>query len=104
MEPFGDVVRPAPGLVDTQPGLSAAAGDAGGDVEHSVAEGSDLTSGELGDVGEGDLLGPREEVDRGQDDLEPGGVLVPGTAWQVAQAGGLGFTDPVLHAGVLAVS
>ena len=40
----------------------------------------------------------------GQHGLEPGGVLVPGSTWQVAQAGGLGLADPVFDAGVFAVA
>ena len=103
VEAFGDVGGPAPGLVDAQPDLAGAAGDAGGDVQDPVAEGVDLAAGQGGGVGEADLLGPADQVDRGEDDFEPGVVLAPGTAGQVAQPGGLGFSDAVLDAGVLAV-
>ena len=44
----GDGLCPAPGCVDAQPGLSGAAGDAGGDVQHPVAEGADFAVRELG--------------------------------------------------------
>ena len=104
MEAFSDEGGPATGLVDTEPDLAPAAGDPGCDVEDSVAERLDFAAGECGAVGETDLLGPGDQVDRGQHDLEPGSVLIPGPAWQVAQAGGLGFPDAVLDASVLPVA
>jgi hypothetical protein len=51
--------------------------DVGGDVQDAVAERGDLAAGQFRDVGEGDDLGPGDQVGGGQDDLEPGGVLVP---------------------------
>ena len=102
-ESFGDVGRPAPGLVDPEVDSAGAVGEAGGDVQDAVAERGDLAAGECGDVGEADLFGPADQVDRGQYDLEPGLVLVEGSAGEVAQPGCLGFSDPVLDAGVLAV-
>ena len=72
-------------------------------MQHPVAERGDLTAGEFDHVGERDLLGPADEVDGGEDDLEPGSVLVEGPTWQVPQPGGLGLADAVLDPGMLAV-
>ena len=91
---------PAPGGVDAQPSLAGASGDAGRDVQDPVAESVDLAAGQLGGVGESDELGPGDQIGGGQDDLQPGGVEV--VAGQVGQAGGFGFPDAVLDAGVLA--
>ncbi len=95
---------PAPGLVDAEPDLTAAAGDPGCDVQDPVAERGDLTPGQLGGVGEADEFGPAGQVDRGEYDLEPGDVLVPCPARQVPQTGGFSLPDPVLDPGVLAVA
>ncbi len=100
----GDRGGPAPGGVDAQAELSGAAGDSGGDVQDSVAEGVDLAAGQLWGVGEGDELGPGDQVGGGQDDFEPGGVGLENVAGQVGQAGGFGLADAVLDAGVLAVA
>ena len=72
-------------------------------MKDPIAERCDLAAGQFRHVGEADLLGPAHQVDRGQDDLEPGGVLVPCSTRQVAEPGGLGLADAVLDTGVLAV-
>ena len=61
-----DCGRPPPGGVDPQADLTRSSGDAGGDVQDPVAEGVDLTGGQIGMLGEADqfarppnLLPPR---------------------------------------------
>ena len=87
-----------------KPDLSGAAGDAGGDVQDPVAEGVDLARGQIRLLGEADQFGPGHQICCGQDDFQPCGVGVGPVAGQVAQPGGLGLADPVLHPGVLAVA
>ena len=72
VEGVGDLAGPAPGLVDAESGLSSRAGDPGGDVQDTVAEGRDLAAGEFGGVGEADRLGPGDQIDGGEHDFEPG--------------------------------
>src|SRR5680860_426428 len=98
-----DLSRPLPGLVDAEAKLACAVGQACGDVQYTVTESGHLASGQGGLVGEADQFGPGDQVDGGEHGLEPGGVLVPAATRKVAQTGGLGFADPVLDAGVLAV-
>ena len=85
-------------------GASGASGDPGGDVQDPVAERMDLAAGQYRGVVEGDQLGPGDQVDRGEHDLQPGSVQRGGVAGQVPQPGGLGLPDPVLDPGVLAVA
>ena len=47
MPGLGDLFGPPPVEVDTEPGLTGAAGDPGGDVQHPVAERRDLGGGEV---------------------------------------------------------
>ena len=53
---MGDLFGPPPVEVDTEPGLTGAAGDPGGDVQHPVAEGRYLAGGEVRFVGEAEQL------------------------------------------------
>src|SRR5204863_9156231 len=89
--------------VDAQPGGAGGAGELGGGVQHPVAERGDLAAGQRGQVREADQLGPADQVGGGQHGLQPGIILLPAAAGQVAQAGLLAFADAVLDPGVLAV-
>jgi hypothetical protein len=51
---LGGCGRPPPGGVDAQAALTRSSGDAGGDVQDPVAEGADLTGGQIGMLGEAD--------------------------------------------------
>ena len=76
--------------------MAGAAGDAGGDVQDPVAEGGDLTAGQLGVVAESDQLSPCRQIGCTQDDFEPGSVGVKRPAREVGQPGGLQVADAVL--------
>lgn len=74
-EASGDVVGPAPVLVDPQVELAAAADELGGDVQYPVAERRDLAARQGRVGGEADQLGPADQVGRrlsltGSDDCE----------------------------------
>ena len=57
-------------------GFGGAAGDAGGDVQDPVAEGADLTSGQIGVLGEAEQFGPRHQICCSQEDFQSCGVRV----------------------------
>ena len=65
---LGDGGGPPPGGVDPESDLSGAAGDAGGDVQHPVAEGFDLTRGQVAVFGEADQFGPGHQICCREDD------------------------------------
>lgn len=69
VEGFGDVGRLAPGPVDAQVEPAGAVGESGNDVQHPVAERGNLAAGQFGDVGEANLFGSTDQVDRGHDGL-----------------------------------
>jgi hypothetical protein len=85
--------------------LPGAAGDAGGDVQHEVAERRDFGVGQCGCAGEAEEFGPAHQICGGEQGVQPRGVLGEPAAREVAHAGGFGFADasPVFHAGVLSV-
>lgn len=68
----GDGCRPSPSGVDAESELAGGFGDAGRHVQNPVAEGADLTGGQIRVVGEADQFGPCYEVSCGEDDFEPG--------------------------------
>lgn len=59
----GAGVGAAPGGVDAKVQLAENAGDAGGHLEHPLAEGGDLAACQLGIVGEADQCGAADSVD-----------------------------------------
>lgn len=77
--------------------MAGSAGDARGDVQDAAAERVDLTAGQLGLVGEPEQLCPCDQIGGGQDDFQPRGVRLGAVTGQVAQPGGLGLADAVLH-------
>ncbi len=72
-----------------------------GDVQEAVAQGLGFAAGQF-PVNE-DCLGPGEQVDAGQGELEPDGVDREGAGREPAEAGVLAAPDPVFDAGVRAV-
>lgn len=86
VEAGGDLGGPAPGGVDAQPGVAAAAGEAGSDVQDAVAERRYLAARQRRGVGEADELGPADQVGRGQERFEPAGVYGEPAARQVRLA------------------
>jgi hypothetical protein len=81
---------------------TGAAGDAGGGVQQPVAEFLRLCGGQL--AAQRKSLGPGEQVDGGEGQLQPCGIdgEVPGG--EPAESGGLAAADAVLDAGVRAVA
>ena len=77
---LGDGGGPPPGGVDPKSDLSGAPGDAGCDVQHPVAEGFDLTRGQVAVFGEADQFGPGHQICCREDDFKPCGVGVCLTA------------------------
>ncbi len=63
-----DVLGPGPVAIEAE--SSAVGPDAGGDVEHPVADGFGCGSAELS--GAADVLGPDEEVVGGEAEVHPG--------------------------------
>ena len=74
---LGDGVGVFPGPVDPDTDLPGAPGDAGGDMQHEVAEGGDLSMGQLGCGGEAEKFGPAHQIGGGQKGFQPRGVFVP---------------------------
>ena len=75
----------------------------GGDVEDPVAERGDLAAGELGWSAKQISLVQQTRSTAVSTTSSQACVLVEGPAGKVPQPGGLGFADPVLDPGVLAV-
>src|SRR5258705_4744901 len=73
-------------------------------MQDPVAEGVDLAGGQIRLLGEADQFRPGHQIGGGQDDFQPGGIGLGPVTGQVGQAGGLGLSDAVLDAGVLAVA
>jgi hypothetical protein len=73
-------------------------------MQDPVAGGVDLAGGQIRLLGEADQFRPCHQIGCGQDDFQPGGIRLGPVTGQVAQAGGLGLSDAVLDAGVLAVA
>jgi hypothetical protein len=101
---FGDGAGVFAGVVDTEPDLSRAAGDAGGDMQHEVSEGGDLSMGQFGCAGETEDFGPAHQIDGREEGFQPRDVFVPSAAGKIAQAGRCAFTDAVFDTGVLTVA
>ena len=90
-------LSPGPALGESEPQAAGAAGEASGDGEQAEPEPSGFPA--AGGPGEGEHLGPGQELAGQGDDLAP--QLGPERALQgqVAQPGVLGAADPVLAAG-----
>jgi hypothetical protein len=98
----GDFCCPGPGFGGAESGLSGGAGDSGGDVQEPVAQRLGFSGGQ-GAVEE-EQLGPGEQVDGGEGELQPGGVDGEDTGREPAEAGVLAGADAVSDAGVAAVA
>ena len=100
----GELLGPRPGAIETEMHDPSATREPGGHVQDAVAERGDLAAGNGRVVGEADELRPRDEIGGSEHALEPGVVLGCLLAREVAEPGGLGLADPVLDAGVAALS
>jgi hypothetical protein len=89
-------------VLQTHDQAAGVAADAGGDVQQPVAQRLGFADREL--AVQQQRLGPAAKVAGHQDQLQPDGVAAPPVKRQVAQAGGLGAADAVLHPGALAVA
>ena len=88
---------PGPSGGDAEPQAAAAADDAPGGGEDPQPQLPGFPA--AGGAGEGEHLGPGEQLAGQRDDLAPDLVLVIAVQRQVAQAGVLGAADPVLAPG-----
>ena len=87
----GDLVCPGPAGGDAEPEPSAAADDAPGGGEDPKPQFSGFPA--AGGAGEGEHLGPGQQLAAQRDELAPDLVLVVAVQRQVAQAGVLGGAD-----------
>jgi len=100
----GELLGPGPGAIETEMHDPSATREPGGHVQDAVAERGDLAAGDGRVVGEADELRLCDEIGGSEHALEPGVVLGCLLAREVAEPGGLGLADPVLDAGVAALS
>ena len=98
-----DGVGVFPGFVDPDADPAGAAGDAGGTVQHEIAERRDLGVSEQRRVGETEDCGPAHQIGGGEQRVQPGGVLGEPAARQVPRSRGFRFADAVFDPGVLTV-
>jgi hypothetical protein len=101
VECLGDLIDPWPVAGQAEVSASAAAGEAGGDVQHLEPKRLGLGGGEV--TVEGEQPQPGGQIGGHGDDLQPGLVdgVLPGR--KSAQAGVFGGLDAVLDSGVAAV-
>src|SRR5690606_9407302 len=102
VERGGEFVSPGPGRRDPHVEATAAAGKPCGDVQEPVAELSGLGGGEV--AVQQQELGPGEQVDRGQGQLQPGRVDLEVAGGEAAEAGVFPAADAVLDRGVATVA
>ena len=98
----GDVAGPGPPGGQAQPQAAAAADNPPRAAEDPQAE--PLWFPAAGRAGEGEHLGPGQQLAGQGDDLAPDLVLVVSVQRQVSQPSVLGVADPVLAPGPAAVS
>src|SRR5262245_58165575 len=98
----GEVVGPGPAVGDAQSHAAGGAGDAGGYVQQPVAQFLRFGGGQL--AVQEQVLGPGEQVDGGQRELQPRLVDCEHAGGEATKPGVLAGTDAVLYAGVAAVA
>ena len=97
----GDLAGPGPAFGEAQPQAAAAADEASGDGEQAQPEPFRFPA--AGGPGQGEHLGPGQQLAGQGDDLAPELVLREAFQRQVPQPGVLGAADPVLAPGPAAV-
>jgi hypothetical protein len=97
----GDLAGPRPACGESEPQAAAAADEASGGGEQAQPEPFRLPA--AGGAGQGEHLGPGQELAGQGGDLAPQLVLGEALQGQVPQPGVLGAADPVLAAGPAAV-
>jgi hypothetical protein len=98
----GQVVGLFPVLGQPDVDLALAAGDTGRCVEPPVAQRFGFASGQV--AVQEQVLGPGDQVDAGQREFQPGGIQRELSGGEPADAGVLGFSDPVFEPGMGTVS
>ena len=88
----GDLGGPGPALGEAEPQVAAAADEAPGDREQAQPEAFGLPA--AGGAGQGEHLGPGQQLAGQGGDLAPQLVLGEALEGQVAQPGVLGAADP----------
>ena len=92
---------PRPAALQAKDDSASVADDPGGHVQQAVAQRLGFGHGQLAVQQQG--LRPAGEVLGGQDQLQPDSVAAQQVEREVAQPGGCGGADAVLHPGALAM-